>query len=106
MANVTEALASSGVFDQSLSKHLPAATAGFVFILFAWLAQSFFKNDPLANVPVVGGQGGAWKKRKEFAAGKGSDYYIEGYRKVSSLDYFALMTWLIYLIVQRQHLPR
>ncbi|CAI0654364.1 unnamed protein product, partial [Colletotrichum noveboracense] len=81
MANVTEALASSGVFDQYLSKHLPAATAGFVFILFAWLAQSFFKNDPLANVPVVGGQGGAWKKRKEFAAGKGSDYYIEGYRK-------------------------
>ncbi|KAF9876376.1 cytochrome P450 [Colletotrichum karsti] len=81
MANVTDTVASAGFFDDQISKHLPAATAGFIFIVVALLAQSWFKVDPLANVPIVGGQGGSWKRRKEFAAGKGADYYIEGYRK-------------------------
>ncbi|KAF6833551.1 ent-kaurene oxidase [Colletotrichum plurivorum] len=81
MENVTTAFAPSSVFDDHIVKHLPAATAGLVFILFAWFAQSYFTVDPLAKVPVVGGQGGAWAKRKAFASGKGSDYYVEGYKK-------------------------
>ncbi|KAL0941723.1 Ent-kaurene oxidase 7 [Colletotrichum truncatum] len=81
MSNLSDTVNPAVAFDDQISKHLPAVTAGLVFIVFAWLAQSWFKVDPLANVPVVGGQGGAWKRRKEFAQGKGADYYIEGYRK-------------------------
>ncbi|TDZ61446.1 Cytochrome P450 monooxygenase ATR2 [Colletotrichum trifolii] len=80
MANITEALASSGVFDAYLSKHLPAATAGVVFLVFVWLAQSWLKVDPLANVPVMG-KGGQLSRRKQFVMGKGVDFYTEGYRK-------------------------
>ncbi|KAG7047613.1 cytochrome P450 [Colletotrichum scovillei] len=78
MANATDSVAAAGtVFDP---QHWPAATAGLVFIIFALLAQSWFKVDPVAHVPVVG-QGGKWARRKAYLAGKGPQMYADGYKQ-------------------------
>ncbi|KAI3551844.1 cytochrome P450 [Colletotrichum filicis] len=78
MANATDPVAAAGTtFDP---QHWPAATAGLVFIVFALLAQSWFKVDPVAHVPVVG-KGGKWARRKAFLAGKGPQMYADGYKQ-------------------------
>lgn len=78
MTNATDPVAAAGTtFDP---QHWPAATAGLVFIVFALLAQSWFKVDPVAHVPVVG-QGGKWARRKAYLAGKGPQMYADGYKQ-------------------------
>ncbi|OLN86218.1 Ent-kaurene oxidase 7 [Colletotrichum chlorophyti] len=80
MSNATAPVAAAGVLDVQISQHWPAATAGFIFLAFAWLAQSWFKVDPLAHVPVAG-KGGPWARRKQFLQGKATQLYIDGYRQ-------------------------
>ncbi|GKT46577.1 uncharacterized protein ColSpa_06758 [Colletotrichum spaethianum] len=82
MTTATDPVAPAGAFDAQFSKHWSTAVAGFVFVVFALLAQSWFTVDPLANVPFVG-KGGRWARRKQFIQGKGYQLYIDGYRQVS-----------------------
>ena len=72
-----------GVLASSLPQHWPAAVASVIFATFVLLAQYFFKTDHLAKVPFIG-EGGEAARRQQFAAGKATELYKEGYRKVCS----------------------
>ncbi|OHE90947.1 cytochrome P450 [Colletotrichum orchidophilum] len=82
MTNATDPIALAGALldPQHISQHWPAATAGLVFIVFALLAQSWLKVDPVAHVPVVG-KGGKWARRKAYNQGQGPRLYADGYKQ-------------------------
>lgn len=84
MENITASALpeAGGLLSSSFPQHWPAAAASVVFVTVVLLAQYLFKIDHLANVPFVG-EGGEAARRQQFATGKATELYKEGYRKAS-----------------------
>lgn len=57
-------------------------TGSLIFVLVAFLAQTFWKRDALDGVPIVG-KGGKSARRRLYQSGGAWDLYEEGYKKVS-----------------------
>ncbi|GKT54731.1 cytochrome P450 [Colletotrichum tofieldiae] len=86
MANVSDSYSPAGLEQQSL---WASTLAGVVFVAFLLFSQSWFKANPLANVPIVG-KGSRWARRKHFMQGNATRMFLDAYRNYK--DSISLIT--------------
>ncbi|KAE9569729.1 hypothetical protein CGMCC3_g14075 [Colletotrichum fructicola] len=76
MANVSDSYSPAGSEPHS---YWASTLAGVVFVAFLLFSHSWFKPNPLANVPIVG-RGSRWARRKHFMQGNATQMFLDAYR--------------------------